>query len=78
MKDILQKLFDAADAHGEDAGEPDHAVGDLQELLRSAWTLMTPAQRREFLQGDAVENVVATGGCDFEVEDLVKELDGPL
>ena len=75
MQDILQKLFDAADNHAGDTGEADHAVGDLQGLLRSAWTLMTLAQQREFLKGDAVENLVTAGGYDFEVEDLVKALD---
>lgn len=31
MNKILEKLFAAADNHGEDSGEPDHAVGDLLE-----------------------------------------------
>lgn len=41
----LEVLFDAADAHAVAAGEPDHVVGDLQEILRAAWRIMTPRQR---------------------------------
>jgi hypothetical protein len=41
----LDDLFGAADAHAAEAGDPDHAVGDLQEILRAAWRVMTPAQR---------------------------------
>jgi hypothetical protein len=41
MKSILEKLFGAADNHAEDTGEPDHEVGDLQDVLRTAWNLMT-------------------------------------
>jgi hypothetical protein len=41
----LEELFQAADAHGAEAGDTDHAVGDLQTILRAAWCLLTPAQR---------------------------------
>lgn len=45
----LQKLFESAQAHGENS-EPDHEVGDLQNALEIAWELMTPEQRRELLR----------------------------
>lgn len=41
----VEQLIDAAQAHGEES-EPDHEVGDLQDLVRSCWEIMTPAQRR--------------------------------
>jgi hypothetical protein len=39
----LQYYLDAAQQHGEDS-EPDHEVGDLQDLLRTMWSLLTPEQ----------------------------------
>ena len=42
----LEELFQAADAHAAEAGDLDHAVGDLQSILRAAWRVLTPAQRR--------------------------------
>jgi hypothetical protein len=32
----LEALFRAADEHAAEAGDPDYAVGDLQEMLRAA------------------------------------------
>lgn len=40
----LDELLDAATAHGE-ASAPDHEVGDLQDILRTCWALLTPEQR---------------------------------
>lgn len=74
MTDILTTLFDAADQHGEDS-EPDHTVGDLQDLLREAWALMSTEQRRELLQTDAVEAMLMLGAPGVEVEDLEGMLD---
>jgi hypothetical protein len=41
----------AAFVHGEES-EGDHEVGDLQDLLRAAWALMTEEQRIDFLFTD--------------------------
>lgn len=46
----LDRLLDAAREHAEDSGEPDHEVGDLQDILRTCWRLLTPAQRQKVLQ----------------------------
>jgi len=73
MDIVLKKLFDAADAHGEDSGEPDHTVGDLQGLLRKAWSLMSKKQKLEFLASDEVEELVDMGARgDFDVPALVR------
>jgi hypothetical protein len=75
MKTIPQKLFDAADNHGEDS-EPDHTVGDLQDLFSAAWNLMTAEQKQALLICDAVENIVDMGArSEFEVADLLNQLD---
>jgi hypothetical protein len=72
---VLEKLISAADNHGEDSGEPDHTVGDLQDMLREAWRLLPSAQRQEFLESDAVENLVGLGAREeFDVDDLVEQL----
>ncbi len=42
----LDVLFRAADAHASDAGDADHAVGDLRQIIRAAWQVLTPPQRR--------------------------------
>ena len=42
--DRLELLIDAATAHGEKS-ESDHEVGDLQDILRVCWKLLTPEQQ---------------------------------
>lgn len=76
---IMQKLFDAADNHGEDTGEPDHTVGDLQDLLSKAWELMLPSQKIQFLESSEVEEVIQAGSRgEFEAEDLVRGVEGAV
>jgi hypothetical protein len=43
--DLLDEILSAAARHGL-ASEPDHEVGDLQDALRAAWSLLAPRQRR--------------------------------
>jgi hypothetical protein len=74
MTSILDKLFESADHHGEDS-EPDHTVGDLQDLLTTAWSILTLEQKRALLQSDAVETLLDMGARDeFTVEDLLTQL----
>lgn len=40
----VETLIAAATKHGEES-EPDHEVGDLQEYIRSAWAVLTEAQK---------------------------------
>ena len=47
MADI-EDVLDAAQRHGE-ASEPDMEVGDLQVVLRHAWTLLSEEQQRSLL-----------------------------
>ena len=44
--ELLAKLLDGAKAHGENACEPDHEVGDLHEILSSCWAEMSEEQRQ--------------------------------
>lgn len=53
----LEHLISAAQKHGEDS-DPDHEVGDLQDLLRSMWGRLSEDQRRDFLHDDAVVEVL--------------------
>jgi hypothetical protein len=48
----------AAFVHGEES-EGDHEVGDLQDLLRAAWALMTEEQRVEFLFTDEAKAILS-------------------
>jgi hypothetical protein len=43
-EDDLEALFALARRHGEH-DDPDHEVGDLQDLCRALWGLLTPGQR---------------------------------
>lgn len=75
MNEAQDKLFEAADNHAEDTGEFDHAIGDLQDLLRSAWSIMTVAQRQAFLESDQADAVVEAGARDeFTTRDLTQML----
>lgn len=75
MAKILEKLFAAADNHGEDSGEPGHTVGDLQDLLRRSWEIMSVSQKLQLLRGTEVYNVVECGARgEFEWDDLVAEI----
>jgi hypothetical protein len=48
----------AAFVHGEDS-EGDHEVGDLQDLFRAAWELMTEEQKIDFLFTDQAKAVLS-------------------
>lgn len=59
MTDI-ERYITAAENHGE-FDDPDHEVGDLQELLRLAWGLMTEEQRRRFVASDETQFILELG-----------------
>ena len=42
----LQELLDAARRHGE-RSDPEHEVGDLQDLLHACWRRLSPKDRLE-------------------------------
>jgi hypothetical protein len=43
---LLNKLLDAAEAHGAQS-EPDHEVGDLQDILRTCWRRLNSRSQQE-------------------------------
>ncbi|BCM87799.1 hypothetical protein [Methylobacterium indicum] len=50
----IERLISLADQHGSDTDEPDHTVGDLQDMLRAAYAIMSPDQRDLFCSSNAV------------------------
>jgi hypothetical protein len=48
MDNSIEALIQSAKQHGLDS-EPDHEVGDLQQLVRLAWGIMTDLQRGDLL-----------------------------
>ena len=73
----LHKLFKAAYEHASDSFEPDHEVGDLQDLSRSAWALLSDDQRIQVLEGAEVEDNLELGAREeFNAEDLVALVEG--
>ena len=49
ISDVLENAIAGARQHGEDS-EPDHTVGDLQDLLRDVLIHMPPATAMEVLE----------------------------
>ena len=45
-RDLLDDVLESARRHGA-ASEPDHEVGDLQDVLRIVWSTLSADQRRE-------------------------------
>ena len=75
MENILMRLFKAADNHGNDTGEPDHTVGDLQQLLVRACSFLSDSQKVEFLQSSEVQELVEAGARDeFDAASLIAEV----
>ncbi len=75
MDKMIEKLLVAADNHGADAGAYDHTVGDLQNLLRRAWSMMSVSQKRQFLQSQEVADLVTDGGLpEGEAGNLTAEI----
>lgn len=68
----LNKLFKSACLHAADSFEPDHEVGDLQDLNRTAWALLSDDQRIQVLEGNEVDDNLELGAREeFNAEDLV-------
>lgn len=78
MDNIIEKLITAADNHSEDTGE-DHGIGDLQDLLRQAWSIMSVSQKRQLIRTGEVGDLVEAGARgEFEVTDLESEINQEL
>ena len=46
--ELFERIKRAADLHSEN-DDPDHAVGDLQDVLQAALEIMTADQRQELV-----------------------------
>lgn len=47
-ENVVEDLIKAAEAHGQDS-DPDHEVGDLQDILRTCFIVMEDKQAQEVL-----------------------------
>jgi hypothetical protein len=75
MTDILEALFTAADNHAQDSCEPDHAVGDLQDMMRLAWSAMSVRQRLQLLRNPELGALLEDGARgEFSGKSLAAEL----
>ena len=54
----VQDAFKAAEHHALAASEPEHQIGDLEDMVRVAYSLMTKEQRQKFLNSEAVRGLV--------------------
>ncbi len=49
----IEYFIELARTHGAD--DPEREIGDLQDLLRVAWTLMTSSQRTSLVESDEAQ-----------------------
>ncbi len=65
--DFIEDVLAAAKAHGQ-ISEPDHEVGDLQDVLRACWGIMTPEQRTRIAQmaNASIEELYSPGVGDAD------------
>lgn len=66
IENPIEHLMEAAKRHGEDS-DPDHEVGDLQDMLRAMWELLPADKRSEFLAQDVVTVVLEASGLEGEL-----------
>ncbi len=69
----LELCLQAALAHGKDS-DPDHEVGDLQQLLRRAWQILSPGQRLEFMASASVSELIEANLPKVDVEEAFDKL----
>lgn len=65
----IERVLLAAEQHGANS-EPDHEVGDLQDVLRSAWSLMSREQRDGLMAAAETLDVLQHGEDFVEVARL--------
>lgn len=65
----VERVLSAAQQHGA-SSQPDHEVGDLQDVLRTAWSLMSPQQRDQLMAAAETRSVLEAGDEYFEVAQL--------
>lgn len=69
----IEKLFKAAYQHGMDSFEPDHEVGDLQDLCRAAWGLIDDDKKCRILDCyEVAENLDMGAREEFTANDLIE------
>jgi len=59
VKITVSQALEAAKRHGE-CSDPDHEVGDLQDMVLVAYKLMTKEQREKFLNSNCVKGLIET------------------
>lgn len=74
-KALCQALLDAAEEHGLANGDFEMAWGDVEELFRVAFDLLTREQLDQFCEDDRVEALV--GDCP-EYEAIAEAVYGPF
>jgi hypothetical protein len=74
-KALCQALLDAAEEHGMASEGIEMAWGDVEELFRAAFELLTPEQLDRFWEDDRVEGLV--GDCP-EDEAIAEAVYGPF
>lgn len=66
---IIERLLELAALHGLDS-EPDHEVGDLQDLLRAVWKLLPLPRMATLMKSEEMRQLRESWGVDEELNDL--------
>lgn len=69
-------LVDAVETHGEAEG-PEHMLGDIEQIIDAAWTLLTPSQRTDFMRDYRVRNVMECGMTEGDIESFDSDEEHP-
>lgn len=67
LKTGIELCIEAAEQHGKDS-EPDHEVGDLQDVARKMWEIMTPGQRLKLMADEDVREIVENALSEVDYE----------
>lgn len=85
-KSILEDIIEAAAKHGR-AGDFEQEVGNLQQLLRAAWKIMTPQQRIQFWNHDTTTDILSDNALppveqlktwQTELDEIISHLAGAI
>lgn len=69
----IELYIEAAEQHGKDS-EPDHEVGDLQDVARKMWEIMSPGQRMKLMADADVREVVEMNLSDVDFDESFAQL----
>lgn len=69
----IELYIEAAEQHGQDSA-PDHEVGDLQDLARKMWEIMSPGQRLKLMADEDIREAIENNLSDIDYAKVFYQL----